>query len=47
MASSFTPILRRAVERVLATAFAIGSAHIFETTFEHEVYSDLTGERSA
>ena len=36
----------RARDRVLATAFAIGSAHIFETTFEHEVYSDLTGERS-
>jgi ketol-acid reductoisomerase len=35
----------RARERCLATAFAIGSAHIFETTFEHEVYSDLTGER--
>ncbi len=36
----------RARERCLATAFAIGSAHIFETTFAHEVYSDLTGERS-
>lgn len=36
----------RARERCLATAFAIGSAHVFETTFEHEVYSDLTGERS-
>jgi len=36
----------RATERCLATAFAIGSAHIFQTTFEHEVYSDLTGERS-
>ena len=33
-------------ERCLATAFAVGSAHVFETTFEHEVYSDLTGERS-
>lgn len=36
----------RAKDRVLATAFAIGSAHLFETTFENEVYSDLTGERS-
>ena len=35
----------RALERCLATAFAIGSGHCFETTFEHEVYSDLTGER--
>ena len=29
----------------IATAFAIGSGHLFETTFEKEVYSDLTGER--
>ena len=36
----------RARDRALATAFAIGSGHCFETTFEHEVYSDLTGERS-
>lgn len=35
----------RAKERCLATAFAIGSGHVFETTFEKEVYSDLTGER--
>ena len=35
----------RARERCLATAFAIGSGHLFETTFEHEVLSDLTGER--
>ena len=31
--------------RCLATAFAIGSGHLFETTFEKEVHSDLTGER--
>ena len=35
----------RARERCIATAFAIGSGHLFETTFEREVYSDLTGER--
>lgn len=29
----------------LALAFGIGSLNIFETTFEKEVYSDLTGER--
>jgi ketol-acid reductoisomerase len=29
----------------IATAFAIGSGHLFETTFEKEVHSDLTGER--
>ena len=31
--------------RCIATAFAIGSGHLFETTFEKEVHSDLTGER--
>lgn len=36
----------KARERCLATAFAIGCGHAFETTFEKEVYSDLTGERS-
>jgi ketol-acid reductoisomerase len=36
----------RARDRALATAFAIGSGHVFETTFEHEVFSDLCGERS-
>jgi ketol-acid reductoisomerase len=35
----------RAKERALATAFGIGCGHMFETTFEQEVTSDLTGER--
>jgi len=35
----------RARERVLALGIAIGSGFLFPTTFEHEVYSDLTGER--
>jgi len=35
----------RALERTLALGIAIGSGFLFETTFEHEVYSDLTGER--
>jgi ketol-acid reductoisomerase len=35
----------RALERCLATGIAIGSGYMFETTFEKEVYSDLTGER--
>ncbi|MGK5090971.1 ketol-acid reductoisomerase [Deltaproteobacteria bacterium TL4] len=35
----------RAKERCVATAFAIGSGHLFETTFQKEVHSDLTGER--
>ncbi len=35
----------KAKERVLAMGIAIGSGFLFETTFEKEVYSDLTGER--
>jgi ketol-acid reductoisomerase len=35
----------RARERTLALGIAVGSGYLFETTFEHEVYSDLTGER--
>ena len=35
----------RAVERTLALGIAIGSGYLFPTTFEQEVYSDLTGER--
>lgn len=35
----------RALERTLAIGIGIGSGYLFPTTFEHEVYSDLTGER--
>ncbi|AJA70663.1 MULTISPECIES: ketol-acid reductoisomerase [Myroides] len=35
----------RAQERALAVGIAIGSGYLFETTFEREAYSDLTGER--
>jgi ketol-acid reductoisomerase len=35
----------RAKERALAVGIAIGSGYLFPTTFEKEVYSDLTGER--
>jgi ketol-acid reductoisomerase len=35
----------RARERTLALGIAIGSGYLFETTFQNEVYSDLTGER--
>lgn len=34
-----------AEERTIATGIAIGSGYLFPTTFEHEVTSDLTGER--
>ncbi len=34
-----------ATERTLALGIVIGSGYLFPTTFEREVYSDLTGER--
>jgi ketol-acid reductoisomerase len=35
----------RARDRALALGIAIGSGYLFETTFQKEVFSDLTGER--
>lgn len=35
----------RAKERTMALGIAIGSGYLFPTTFEKEVFSDLTGER--
>jgi len=35
----------RAYDRTCAIGIAIGSGYLFPTTFENEVYSDLTGER--
>ena len=35
----------RAMERTMALGIAIGSGFLFPTTFQKEVYSDLTGER--
>ncbi|MBW1643691.1 MAG: ketol-acid reductoisomerase [Deltaproteobacteria bacterium] len=35
----------RAKERTIALGIAIGSGYLFSTTFQNEVYSDLTGER--
>ena len=35
----------KARERTIALGIAIGSGYLFPTTFEKEVYSDLTGER--
>ncbi|HKJ78171.1 MAG TPA: ketol-acid reductoisomerase [Prolixibacteraceae bacterium] len=35
----------KAEDRALALGIAIGSGYLFPTTFENEVYSDLTGER--
>ena len=36
----------KAKEKCLALAYLIGANNVFETTFNKEVYSDLTGERS-
>jgi ketol-acid reductoisomerase len=35
----------RAEERCLAVGIGIGSGYLFPTNFQHEVFSDLTGER--
>jgi ketol-acid reductoisomerase len=35
----------RALDRCLACGIAIGSGYLFETNFQKEVFSDLTGER--
>ncbi|MFP4060511.1 MAG: ketol-acid reductoisomerase [Bacteroidota bacterium] len=35
----------KAEDRTLALGIAIGSGYLFPTTFQNEVYSDLTGER--
>jgi ketol-acid reductoisomerase len=35
----------RALDRTLSIGIAIGSGYLFPTTFEHEVTSDLVGER--
>ena len=41
----FQDFTGHARERTLALGIAIGSGYLFPTTFQNEVYSDLTGER--
>lgn len=41
----FQDVTARARDRALACGIAIGSGFLFPTTFEKEVWSDLTGER--
>lgn len=41
----YQDVTGRAKERAIFMAFAIGALNTFETTFERETYSDLTGER--
>ncbi len=43
--SVFQDYTGKADERIIALGIAIGSGYLFPTTFEKEVYSDLTGER--
>lgn len=43
--SVFQNYTGRAEERAIALGIAIGSGYLFPTTFEMEVFSDLTGER--
>lgn len=35
----------KAFEKVVSLGIGVGSGYLFETTFQREVYSDLTGER--
>lgn len=37
----------KARERVIALGIGVGSGYLFETNFQKEVYSDLTGERGS
>jgi len=41
----FQDYTKRATERCIAVGIGVGSGYLFPTTFEQEVYSDLTGER--
>ena len=43
--SVFQDYTGKATNRILAIGIAIGSGFLFPTTFEKEVFSDLTGER--
>jgi ketol-acid reductoisomerase len=37
----------RAEDRAISLGIGVGSGYLFETSFEREVYSDLTGERGS
>lgn len=41
----FQDFTGKAKEKCIALGIAVGSGYLFETTFQKEVYSDLTGER--
>ena len=42
----YQDVTGKALDTALALGFCIGSPYMYPTTFEKEVYSDLTGERS-
>ena len=44
--AAYNDVTGMAKEKALAVGFGIGSPYIYETTFENEANSDLTGERS-
>lgn len=41
----FQDVTGNAKDRIVALGIGVGSGYLFETTFQKEVYSDLTGER--
>ncbi|MEM9672904.1 MAG: ketol-acid reductoisomerase [Bacteroidota bacterium] len=41
----FQDVTESAKDRIVALGIGVGSGYLFETTFQKEVYSDLTGER--
>ncbi len=41
----FQDYTKKGMDRCLAVGIGVGSGYMFPTTFENEVYSDLTGER--
>lgn len=43
----YQDVTGRALDRTLAIGIGIGSGYLFETTFEREATSDLTGERGS
>ncbi|MDE5635825.1 MAG: ketol-acid reductoisomerase, partial [Muribaculaceae bacterium] len=43
----YQDVTGRAVERTIALGIGIGSGYMFETTFQREATSDLTGERGS
>ena len=43
----YQDVTSKAYERTIALGIGIGSGYLFETTFQREATSDLTGERGS